>query len=253
MGLSTGSFYVVDNLHLLIVVTLLSFGTGHAIFRSKFGFITLAFLSLFVYFIYFQIQGAQWSIIAISAFIAGIAYAYRESSEGMLDYWSYRLREFLASVKSKFTIKRQAKQSQNNNQSYQKTDNYQQAYEAEQARREQEAKAQRERQRNQDQQQEEPQYTKQEQPKQERAKQQYQRQQKQKESIEKNKPPTDTRTSLEILGLKSGFTQQELKKAYRQKTMKTHPDKWEQEPAHIQKMMEEEFKLVKKAYEALKS
>jgi len=252
LGLFTGSFYVVDNLHLLIVVTLLSFGTGHAIFRSKFGFITLAFLSLFIYFIYFQIQGAQWSIIAISAFIAGIAYAYRESSEGMLDDWSYRLREFLASVKSKFTIEREAK-SQENNQN-QKSDNYQQAYKAEQARREQEAKAQREQQRNQDQQyQEESQYKKQEQRKQERAKQHYQRQQKQKESIEKNKPPTDTRTSLEILGLKSGFTQQELKKAYRQKTMKTHPDKWEQEPAHLQKMMEEEFKLVKKAYEALKS
>ncbi len=227
---------------------LLSFGTGHAIFRSKFGFITLAFLSLFIYFIYFQIQGAQWSIIAILSFIAGIAYAYRESSEGMLDDWSYRVREFLASVKSKLSIKRSAKQS--GSQPYQKPDDYQQAYEAEQARREQEAKAQREQYKNQ--QQEESQQ-KQEKSKQEREKQQYQRQQKKKESIEKNKPAVDTRTNLEILGLKTGFTQEELKRAYKRKTMKTHPDKWEQESAHIQKMMEEEFKLIKKAYEALKS
>ncbi len=236
---------------MLIVVTLLSFGTGHAIFRSKFGFITLAFLSLFIYFIYFQIQGAQWSVIAISSFIGGIAYAYRESSEGMLDDWRYRAREFLISVKSKFSFKRQAKQSQAGSQSYEKADNYQQAYEAEQARREQEAKYQRQRQKSQNKQQEEAQGTH-EKPKQEEAKQQYQRQQRQKESIEKNKPVTDTRTSLEILGLQSGFTQEELKKAYRKKTMKTHPDKWGQEPAHIQKMMEEEFKLIRKAYEALK-
>ncbi len=252
MALFTGSFYVVDNLHLLIVVTLLSFGTGHAIFRSKFGFITLAFLSLFIYFIYFQIQGAQWSIIAIASFIAGIVYAYRESSEGVLDDWRYRAREFLVSIKSKLSTKRQAKRSQAGSEPYENADSYQQAYDAEQARREQEAKYQRQRQKSQNKQQEESQ-RKQEKPKQERAKQQYQRQQRQKESIEKNKPPTDTRTNLEILGLKTGFTQEELKKAYRKKTMKTHPDKWEQEPQHIQKMMEEEFKLIKKAYETLKS
>lgn len=246
LGLFIGSFYVVDNLHLLIVVTLLSFGTGHAIFRSKFGLLTLAFLSLFIYFIYFQIQGAQWSVIAVVSFIAGIAYAYRESSEGILDDWLYRVRESLSSITSKFSFKREPKPSQSDRSN-------QQAYEAEQARREQEAKAQREQQKNQNDQQEEPHYKKEEQAKQKKSKQQYQRQQKYKESIEKNKPPTDTRTSLEILGLKSGFTQQELKKAYRQKTMKTHPDKWEQEPIYIQKMMEEEFKLVKKAYETLKS
>lgn len=245
----------MDNLHLLIVVTLLSFGTGHAIFRSKFGFITLAFLSLFIYFIYFQIQGAQWSIIAISSFIGGIAYAYRESSEGVLDDWSYRAREFLASIKSKFSIKRQAKNSQAGNQSYEKADSYQQAYEAEQARRQQEAKAQRERQKNQSQQQEEPQYNE-EQPKKERAKKQRSqnyRQQKKQESFEKNKPVTNTKTSLEILGLHAGFTEEELKKAHRRERSRTHPDKWGQEPVHTQKMMEEEFKLVQKAYEALKS
>jgi len=239
LDLFTDSFYAVDNLHLLIVVILLSFGTGHAIFRSKFGLLTLAFLSLFIYFTYFQIQGTQWNIIAVVSFIAGITYAYRESSEGILDDWLYRVIESLSSITSKFSFKREPKPSQSDRSN-------QQAYEAEQARREQEAKAQREQQKNQNDQQEE-------QAKQKKSKQQYQRQQKHKESIEKNKPPIDTRTSLEILGLKSGFTQQELKKAYKQKTMKTHPDKWEQEPTYIQKMMEEEFKLVKKAYETLKS
>ncbi len=246
LGLFTGSFYAVDNLHLLIVVTLLSFGTGHAIFRSKFGFITLAFLSLFIYFIYFQIQGAQWSIIAIVSFIVGVAYAYRESSEGMLDDWRYRAKEFLASIKGS------AKQSQASSQSYENADSYQQAYEAEQARREQEAKAQRQQQKNQNEQQEESR-RKQENPKQERAKQQYQRQQNQNESIEKNKPVTDTRTNLEILGLQIGFTQEELKKAYKRRSMKVHPDRWRQEPESIQETMEEEFKILKKAYEQLKS
>ncbi len=207
----------MDNLHLLIVVTLLSFGTGHAIFRSKFGFITLAFLSLFIYFIYFQIQGAQWSIIAISSFIGGVAYAYRESSEGMLDDWLYRAREFLASVKSKLSIKRQAKRSQAGNQSYDKTDNYQQAYEAEQARREQEAKYQR-----------------------------------QKESIEKNKPPTDTRTNLEILGLQAGFTQAELKTAKKRVSQRVHRDKWPGRSEEFLQAMDEEQKLINIAYAQLK-
>lgn len=252
LGLYTGSFYTVDNLHLLIVVTLLSFGTGHAIFRSKFGFITLAFLSLFIYFIYFQIQGAQWSIIAISSFIAGIVYAYRESSEGMLDDWSYRAREFLASVRSKFSIKMQAKRSQADNKSYESSDSYQQAYKAEQARREQEAKAQRERQKNQSQQQEEPQ-RREEKPKQERAKQQHQRKQKQKESIEKNKPVTDKRTNLEILGLSSGFTQAELKTAKKRASQKVHRDKWPGRSEQFLQAMDEEQKLINIAYDKLKS
>jgi len=248
LALFTGSFYAVDNLHLLIVVILLSFGTGHAIFRSKFGFITLAFLSLFVYFIYFQIQGAQWSIIAISSFIAGIAYAYRESSEGMLDDWRYRAKELLVSIKSKLSFMRQAKNSQSGNKSRQKSGSYEQSYEAEQARREQEAKVQREQQKNQRQQQEEPQ----EKPKQERTKQQYQRQQRQKESIEKNKPVTDKRTNLEILGLSPGFTQAELKTAKKRVSQRVHRDKWAGRSEEFLQAMDEEQKLINIAYAQLK-
>lgn len=238
----------MDNLHLLIVVILLSFGTGHAIFRSKFGIMTMVFLSLFIYFIYSQIQGAQWSVIAISAFIAGIVYAYRESSEGMLDEWLYRVRELIASVKSKFSFKREPKKSQADNQTNNQSESYQETFEAEQARREQEAKAQR----NKNKQQEEPENHSSEKQEYTRHSQQKTYREKQ-DKIHKSAPVSDTRTNLEILGLSPGFTQEELKKAFKRESSRSHPDKWTGKPTHIQKAMEEEQKLVNKAYDELKN
>lgn len=60
------------------------------------------------------------------------------------------------------------------------------------------------------------------------------------------------RTPEEILGLKPGFTKQELKNAYRRESARCHPDKWENKPEHIREMMNEEQKLINWAFNKLK-
>ena len=62
----------------------------------------------------------------------------------------------------------------------------------------------------------------------------------------------DNRNSMEILGLKSGFSQADLKKAYHEKSKRYHPNHWQNDPPEIQKAMEEEQKKVNAAYAMLK-
>jgi len=63
--------------------------------------------------------------------------------------------------------------------------------------------------------------------------------------------PIDNRTSEQILGLTSPYTKDELKKAYREKSKKVHPDNWNGMPVKLQKEMEEEQKRVNVAYQNL--
>lgn len=62
----------------------------------------------------------------------------------------------------------------------------------------------------------------------------------------------DTRTPLEVLGLVSGWTQDDLKTAYRKESQRLHPDKWINKPKAIRDEMEKEFKRVQEAYKKLK-
>jgi len=64
--------------------------------------------------------------------------------------------------------------------------------------------------------------------------------------------PKDRRSPQEVLGLKSGFTQDELKEAYKRESNRSHPDKWVGKPDHIKAMMAEEQKLINWAYNQLK-
>jgi len=57
--------------------------------------------------------------------------------------------------------------------------------------------------------------------------------------------------AMEILGLKTGFTAHELKKAYKRESMKYHPDRGGKNPEHIKKLMELKFKEVASAYNFL--
>jgi DnaJ-domain-containing protein 1 len=66
-------------------------------------------------------------------------------------------------------------------------------------------------------------------------------------------PPTQERRSYEqILGLKNGWTQEDLKKAYQREANRTHPDKWVGKPQAMQDIMEAEYKAVQEAYRRLK-
>lgn len=71
------------------------------------------------------------------------------------------------------------------------------------------------------------------------------------------KPPPqttelDTRTHEEVLGLGTGWNQDDLLKAYRRESQRLHPDKWTGKPPQIREAMEQEFKRVQEAYKRLK-
>jgi DNA segregation ATPase FtsK/SpoIIIE-like protein len=129
-------------------------------------------------------------------------------------------------------------------QQYQQQQSHQhQQYQQEQARREQEARQYREQQER----------AKREQERQERAKREQGKKQEQKQkSPPKQEQAKDTRSFAEILGISSGYTQEELKKAYQREAQRTHPDKWVGKPAHIQAIMEAEYKAVQEAYDKLR-
>jgi hypothetical protein len=66
------------------------------------------------------------------------------------------------------------------------------------------------------------------------------------------KPAERKRSYEEVLGLKSGWTQEDLKTAYKREAQRTHPDRWIGKPQAIQDIMEAEYKTVQEAYRRLK-
>ena len=66
-------------------------------------------------------------------------------------------------------------------------------------------------------------------------------------------PPIEERRSYEqVLGLKSGWTAEDLKIAYKREAQRLHPDRWIGKPQAMQDMMEAEYKAVQEAYRRLK-
>jgi hypothetical protein len=69
------------------------------------------------------------------------------------------------------------------------------------------------------------------------------------------KPPQsspENRSYEQVLGLPLGWTQEDLKNAYKRESQRTHPDKWIGKPEQIRQVMEAEFKAIQKAYDKLK-
>jgi DnaJ domain len=123
----------------------------------------------------------------------------------------------------------QNQQSQQTNHGYnQYNDTTEQARRAEQARREAEARAR-------------------------RAEKEKENQQSREDDPKPEPPTADTRTPEEILGLKAGWTQEDLIKIYRSEAQRTHPDKWIGKPASVRHAMEEEFKNIRRAFDQLKT
>lgn len=73
-----------------------------------------------------------------------------------------------------------------------------------------------------------------------------------KRSTQEINPAERKRSYEEVLGLKSGWTQDDLKKTYQREANRTHPDKWIGKPQVMQDMMEAEYKAVQEAYRRLK-
>jgi len=70
--------------------------------------------------------------------------------------------------------------------------------------------------------------------------------------VKKEKGPEKINRSIEILGLKSGASQEEVNQAYRDLVNVWHPDRFVGNP-RLQKKAEEKVKEINAAYEYIKS
>lgn len=236
------------NIHLLIMVSLIAFGSGNALAKARFGPVMFSMVVVFFSLIYFQIKNDSWSIWAVAVFIFGIFYAHRDSSVfSILEDIFYSISNGLTNLfKRIFSASGSTKTASDKQSSNAKNDS---DWEAERSRREEEVKAERA-------------WRKQQasgndsgknQADEESAQQKSQasnHEQSRQETIEEK--PSDKRSSLEILGLSSGFSQEELKRAYKRESARCHPDKWVGKPQHLRLAMEEEQRLINRAYAALK-
>jgi len=216
------------NFSSLVVFSLLSLGMGYAVGNAKkFGILKFLFLLIFVVpSIFLVVRNEVYLVGMGGAFIFGFLY-----SQAFLFY------DFFDGLVYFARIPQRRKQREYERQRQQQEDRYraeqeqnQRSYESnrqqeEAKRRAEEARKQRE----------------------EQAKKESKT-----EGKTESKAKTDKRTPEEILGLKPGFTQEQLKEAYRRESNRTHPDKWEGKPEHIRKLMEEEQKRINWAFEQLK-
>jgi flagellar biosynthesis GTPase FlhF len=287
----------MDNIHLLIVVGLLAFGTGHAIFRTGVSFWGFILITILFVPVISQIAAEDWYTVVITSFIVGLAFAHRDIVTDILQDVGDVLRKIGEFFQNLTPTKRNKNQPNNphqnhHNQNDQQYHQYQQDERArEQARREAEVNAKREQARKKKQQQKQQeqkeqshsqqknrqqqnrqQQNRQQQNRQQQNRQQQNRQQQNRKQESNNnrysndqqqnnqqhqrkepvkETPTDNRSPMDILGLKPGFTQQELKQAYRRESARCHPDKWASKPKPIRDAMAEEQKQVNWAYKQL--
>lgn len=138
----------------------------------------------------------------------------------------------------------QRREQPQGNQGYQgSSEQNQRDIRAEQARREAEAKAHRARQQGQSGFHSEP-------PPQDRIKDKSRDKPKEPPNPPQSSP--ENRSYEQVLGLPVGWTQYDLKNAYKRESNRTHPDKWIGKPELVRQVMEAEFKAIQEAYNKLK-
>jgi DnaJ domain len=83
------------------------------------------------------------------------------------------------------------------------------------------------------------------------------REQAERERQNANKPRPNTddepRDPEAVLGLKAGYTDEDLRTAYKREAGRTHPDKWIGKPEAIRQLMEAEYKAIQEAYRILQN
>ena len=242
----------MDNWHTIIVLSLIAFGIGHAVFCRRHWVWAFLLVIIFLVPIYLSFFNTLSYGVAILSFVFGIAYARRHAvlniSDGVSDIFSSILGVF-----SKNQIDDDNK-SHNNQGTYSHHGEHSSNHNArakEQVRREEEVKSQRAEQQRQDNKTEDTKGSAQADEQTHSDSQRNYDESVKSKSV--SKPETgESRSNLEILGLKEGFTSDELKTAYKRESARCHPDKWMNKPEAIQKIMEQEMKLINRAYELLK-
>ncbi|MEZ5536397.1 MAG: J domain-containing protein [Thiolinea sp.] len=268
----------MDNWHTAIILSLMAFGTGHAVFRSRVGFWKFLLFVMIGLPLYLEFQGVSFFPLTVICLMLGFAYAHRDTVMVILENVWYRISCMAGLFRhhDSGANSQQSNHRHNPDSGRSHSEAAQQTWQEEQARREQEAKAQRQQQQQKSGQQHGHQERKNNKPKSEREqwkrkkaeyqqrreqqrqheqkKQEYQQEQKRtgSTSSEVTTPERDTRNPMEVLGLQPGFTAEELKKAYKRESARCHPDRWQNKPEAIRKMMEQEQKQVNWAYQQLK-
>lgn len=200
-----------------VVFTLFSLGFGYNVGKpEQFTLLKFAFSAFFLVLIS---SNNQYLLPMGISFIFGMIYSKGHLFEDFFDFF-IRMKERRNS--SKEDKKHKQEESHYQEEQAQQTRDYEQRRRAEEFRRTEEARRQRE------------------------------AEEARKADKKADDPSKNKRTPQEVLGLKSGFTQEELKEAYRRESNRTHPDKWQGKPDYIQEMMSEEQKLVNWAYNKLK-
>ena len=242
-ALFIGSLSNMDNWHLFIILSLIAFGIGHAVFRAKIGFWTFLLLITFLVPLLFIYQEGEMYIVILVNVLLGFLFAHRQVIIDIVDDVRDGLGQFFGFFRRLMPERKPKPNPEPTQQQSNQSSNS--PWKEEQARREQEAKEQRA--------QKEPQQPKKEDSQPEAEPQPKAKPQEDQRSNPPVTPPkTEQRTPIEILGLQSRFSTQELKQAYSRESARCHPDKWVSKPEAIRKMMEEEQKLINWAYRQLK-
>lgn len=215
------------NFTTLVLYSILSLGFGYAVGNSqKFGVFKFLFLVVFIAPVVYLNDNKFYVVAMTASFLFGLLYSY-----------SYLFEDFFDSIA--YQKERRARKKEEATDEYKENN-----YRKEQAER--------------DYQQREDDLNRREREHQRRAEEvRREREEKKRKKQEKSKKEDSfvkdsTRSPEEILGLKPGFTKQELKNAYRRESARCHPDKWENKPEHIREMMSEEQKLINWACNKLK-
>jgi hypothetical protein len=248
----------------VVVISTISLGCGYNVAKPEQN--NLLRLAFFVLLVLFAGTNHAQILIAGSSFLVGVLYALDvlENFESPLAYLeNYRYQRLLKKTinKAEEHLKFEQEQRDRYQEQQRREQEARRAEEArqyrEQSAREEQAKKQRDSNSKQEEaeaqkRREQAQREEQELKNREEARKQREREEARQKSQQQEKAAVDNRSPEEILGLKPGFTAEELKKAYQTESMRAHPDKWNSKPEHIKAMMQEEQKKINWAYSQLK-
>lgn len=95
---SIGSLSNMDNWHLFIIMSLIAFGSGHAVFRVKIGFWTFLLLITFLVPLLFIYQEGEMYIVILVNVVLGFLFAHRQVIIDIVDDVRDGLGQFLVSL-----------------------------------------------------------------------------------------------------------------------------------------------------------
>lgn len=252
------------NLANFVVFSLLSLGLGYSLGSAKqFGFFKFVILAIFIIpSIFLTVRNDAYIIAMAGAFVFGVLYAHNylfdDFFDGVVELATLPKRRKQQREYARRRLEEETRYRAEQDQRSRENEQRRRTEEArrqrdEEARRQQEAEQRAEQEKRQKSEKRQSDQTEEARKRQEEARRAEQaRKQREQQNKTKNEETVDKRTPEEVLGLKPGYTFEELKRRYKEESQRTHSDKWITKPEHIRKLMEEEQKRINWAFEQLK-